>query len=56
MVVRMTPQVRGAFPLAEALNMAAALGYCPQTMVELLSAVAMAVTQALIEQKESQRG
>ncbi len=52
----MTPQVRGGFPLAEALQMAAALGYCPQTMAELLSAAAFAVTQALIEQKDSQRG
>ena len=56
MAVRITPQVRGGFPVSEALQMAAALGYCPQTMAELLTAASLAVTQALIEQKDSQRG
>jgi hypothetical protein len=52
----MTPQVRGAFPLADALSLAEALGYSPHAMAELLSAAAAGVTQALIEQKDSQRG
>lgn len=56
MVVRMAPQVRGVFPLGEALQLAEALGYDGTVIAELLPAAAMAVTQTYLERQEHSRG
>ena len=56
MVVRMAPQVRGVFPLSEALQLAQTLGYEGTVMAELLPVAAMAVTQTYLERQEHSRG